>query len=146
MLRGNHPATVDAKFRLKVPTAFRNYIRDSWGNELFLTSFNGDNLLAYPLASWSEFEARLDRLPQLDPSRQRLMSRINYFGAMTTMDKQGRVLVPQVLRETAGIEGEVVVMGQRDHLEVWNHEVFRKRLEAAPLTDADFAKLADMGI
>lgn len=146
MLRGNHPATVDAKYRLKVPTAFRNFIRDTWGNELFLTSFTGENLLAYPLAEWSEMEARLDRIPQMNPARQRLMSRVNYYGAMTTMDKQGRLLVPQLLRERAAIEGEVVVMGQMDHLEVWNHEVFRQRLDSAPLTDTDLQTLADLGI
>jgi len=146
MLRGNHPATVDAKYRLKVPTAFRNFIRDSWGNELFLTSFTGENLLAYPLAEWSEMEARLDRIPQMNPARQKLMSRVNYYGAMTTMDKQGRLLVPQLLREKAAIEGEVVVMGQMDHLEVWNHEVFRQRLESTPLTDTDLQTLADLGI
>lgn len=146
MLRGNHPATVDAKFRLKIPTAFRNFVRDSWGTELFLTSFTGENLLAYPLAEWSEMEARLDRIPTMNPARQKLMSRVNYYGAMATMDKQGRVLVPQLLREKAGIEGEVVVMGQMNHLEVWNHDVFRQRLEASPLTDIDLQTLADLGI
>jgi len=146
MLRGNHPATVDGKFRIKVPTAFRNHIRETYGDELFITSFSGENLLAYPLAEWSRMEARLQQIPSMNPSRQKLMTRVNYYGAMASMDAQGRVLVPQLLRESARIEGEVVVMGQMTHLEIWNHDVFRSRLDSTPLTDDDLRTLADMGI
>lgn len=146
MLRGNHPATVDAKFRLKVPTAFRSFILEHWGGDLFITSFTGQNVLAYPLAEWTEIEARLERIPTMNPARQKLLSRVNYYGAMASMDKQGRVLLPQLVRESAAVDGEVVVMGQMNHLEIWNHEVFRRRLDSAPLTDADFQTLADLGI
>lgn len=146
MLRGNHPATVDAKFRIKVPTAFRNFLRDTWGDELFLTSFTGENVLAYPLGEWQAIEARLQKIPTMNPARQKLLARVNYFGAVNSMDKQGRVLVPQLLRESAEVEGEIVVMGQMNHLEIWNHEVFRRRLEASPLSVADMETLADLGI
>ena len=132
MLRGNQPATVDAKHRIKVPTSFRNFIRDAHGDELFLTSFSGENMLAYPLAEWSEIETRLQRIPAMNPARQKLLSRVNYYGAVSSMDNQGRVLVPQLLREGAGIEGEVVVMGQLTHLEIWNHEIFKRRLDSSP--------------
>jgi len=146
MLRGNHPATVDAKSRVKVPTAFRNLIRETYGDDLFLTSFTGENVLVYPMAEWSRMEERLQRIPSMNPSRQRLMARVNYFGAVASMDRQGRLLVPQLLRESAHIDGEVVVMGQLTHLEVWNHEIFRSRLTDAPLTEDDLQVLADMGI
>jgi MraZ protein len=146
MLRGNHPATVDAKSRVKVPTAFRNLIRESYGDEFFLTSFTGENVLAYPMQEWTSMEERLRGIPSMNPARQKLMARVNYFGAVATMDKQGRVLVPQLVREAAQIDGEVVVMGQMTHLEIWNHDLFRGRLDAAPLTGDDFQVLADMGI
>ncbi len=146
MLRGNHPATVDAKFRLKIPTAFRNFIRERYGDDLFLTSFTGDNLLVYPLAVWSVIEERLQEIPSMNPTRRKLLNRANYFGALSTMDRQGRVLVPALLRESAHVDGEVVVMGQLNYLEVWNHAIFRERLESEPLTDADFQTLSEMGI
>ncbi len=91
-------------------------------------------------------EERLRGIPSMNPARQKLMARVNYFGAIATMDKQGRVLVPQLVRESAQIDGEVVVMGQMTHLEIWNHDLFRGRLDAAPLTGDDFQVLADMGI
>jgi MraZ protein len=146
MLRGNHAATVDAKSRVKVPTAFRNLIRETYGDDLFVTSFSGDNVLIYPMPEWSRMEERLQRIPSMNPARQKLMARVNYFGAVASMDRQGRILVPQLVRESAHIGGEVVVMGQMSHLEVWNHEIFRGRLDDAPLTDDDLQVLADMGI
>ena len=146
MLRGNHPATVDAKFRIKVPTAFRNLIRETYGDDLFLTSFTGENVLAYPLPEWSRLEEKLLQIPSMNPSRQKLLARVNYFGGVSSMDKTGRVLVPQLLRETASIEGEVVVMGQLTHLEIWNHDLFRQRLDAKPLTMDDMETLAGLGI
>ncbi|NKB90264.1 MAG: division/cell wall cluster transcriptional repressor MraZ [Acidobacteria bacterium] len=146
MLRGNHPATVDAKSRIKVPTAFRNVIRETYGDDLFVTSFSGDNVLAYPMSEWNRMEERLQRIPSMNPARQKLMTRVNYFGAVASMDRQGRILVPQLLRESARVDGEVVVMGQISHLEIWNHDTFRGRLDDAPLTDDDLQVLADMGI
>ena len=146
MLRGNQPATVDDKGRIKVPTSFRTAIRDAYGAEVFLTSLDGDNVRVYPLPVWTALEERINRIPAMNPARQKLMDRVNYFGHVTTMDKQGRVLVPALLREKADISGEVVVMGQMDYLVVWNHEVFRQRLDAEPLSAEDFEKLAELGI
>ncbi len=82
----------------------------------------------------------------MNPARQKLMDRVNYFGHVTTMDKQGRVLIPSLLREEAHMNGEVVVMGQMDYLVVWNHEIFRQRLDSEPLSRDDFEKLAELGI
>jgi len=146
MLRGNQPATVDDKGRIKVPTSFRTAIRDAYGAEVFLTSLDGENVRVYPLPVWTALEERINRIPAMNPARQKLMDRVNYFGHVTTMDKQGRVLVPSLLREKADISGEVVVMGQMDYLVVWNHEVFRQRLDAEPLSAEDFEKLAELGI
>jgi MraZ protein len=146
MLRGNQHATVDDKGRIKIPTSFRNAIRDNWGAEVFLTSVDGENVRIYPLPVWAAVEERINKIPAMSPARQKFMDRVNYYGHVTTMDKQGRVTVPQKLRETADVSGEIVVMGQMDYLVVWNDEVFRSRLEAEPLTNEDFEKLAELGI
>ena len=101
MLRGNQPATVDDKGRIKVPTSFRAAIRESYGVEVFMTSLTGENVRIYPLPVWRALEERIDQIPAMNPARQKLMDRVNYFGHVTTMDKQGRVLVPPLLREAA---------------------------------------------
>ena len=146
MLRGNQPATVDDKGRIKVPTSFRTAIRDSYGAEVFLTSVDGKNVRIYPLQVWAGIEERINKIPAMSPARQKFMDRVNYFGHVTTMDKQGRVLVPSLLRDQAQMTGEVVVMGQMDHLVVWNHEIFKGRLDSEPLTNEDLEELAELGI
>ena len=146
MLRGNQPATVDDKGRIKIPTSFRSAIRDAYGADVFLTSLDGENVRVYPLPVWTAVEERLHRVPAMNPARQKFMDRVNYFGHVTTIDKQGRVVVPQRLRDEAKMAGEVVVMGQMDYLVVWNHEAFRGRLDGEPLTPEDFEKLAELGI
>lgn len=146
MLRGNQPATVDDKGRIKIPTSFRSSMRDQYGAEVFLTSIDGNNVRIYPLPVWAAVEERINKIPAMNPARQKFMDRVNYFGHVSSMDKQGRVLVPALLRDEAQMTGEVVVMGQMDYLVVWNHEVFRSRMEREPLTSEDLERLAELGI
>ncbi|SVB72919.1 uncharacterized protein METZ01_LOCUS225773, partial [marine metagenome] len=110
------------------------------------TSVDGTNVRIYPLPVWAAVEERIQRIPLMSPARQKFMDRVNYFGHVTTMDKQGRVLVPQRLRDEAKVSGEVVVMGQMDYLVVWNHEIFRSRMDGEPMLVEDFEKLAELGI
>ena len=69
MLRGNQPATVDDKGRIKIPTSFRAAIRENFGNEVFLTSFDGEHARIYPLPVWAALEERIKGLPSMNPSR-----------------------------------------------------------------------------
>ena len=146
MFRGSAPAKIDDKGRLKIPTDFRRYVEDRFGPEIFVTSVDGDSALLYPLAVWEEIENRLLALPSTDQKRARFLERVNYFGQQTRIDVQGRILLPQILRERAGMNGDVVVSAQLDHLVVWNHERFRQRLDAQPFTEEDFRALAERGI
>lgn len=146
MLRGSAPAKIDDKGRLKIPTDFRRLIEEKYGPDLFVTSVVGDSALVYPLAVWEEIEAKLGALPSTDRTKARYLERVSYFGQQGTLDVQGRILIPQILREAAGMNGDVVVSGQLDHLVIWNHERFVKRLEDQPFTDEDFRALSLAGI
>ncbi|MBV8200923.1 MAG: division/cell wall cluster transcriptional repressor MraZ, partial [Acidobacteria bacterium] len=70
----------------------------------------------------------------------------NYFGQQSRLDNQGRLLIPPILRESAGMTGEVVVSAHLDHLVVWNRDRFARRLEQQPFTDEDFRTLSERGI
>ena len=70
MLRGNAPATIDEKGRLKVPTVFRAEIEDSWGGDFYVTSLTGESVLVYPLPIWQEIEEKLAKLPSLNPTKK----------------------------------------------------------------------------
>jgi MraZ protein len=81
----------------------------------------------------------------MDPAKVKLQRITSYYGLVTQMDPQGRILIPQLLRETAQISGDVVVIGKSDHLEVWNDESFRKSLLEDPLTLEERERLAQQG-
>lgn len=146
VLRGNAPAKIDDKGRLKVPNQFRSLVETHHGREVFVTSLNGDSVRVYPLPVWIEIERKLGQMPSTHPARLRFLSRVNYYGQAGEIDSQGRVLIHQRLRESAAMVGEVDVFGQYDHLEVWNHERFVTKLEREPYTDDDARALAEFGI
>lgn len=147
MLRGNHPARVDDKGRIKIPNGFRTLVESQYGAELFVTSLTGEYVRLYPMAVWLEIERRLSQVPSTNPSKLRFLDRVNFFGQVAAMDKQGRVLLPQMLRETAAMSGEVSVLGLQNHLAVWNLRRLQERLfKKEPFTDEDGKVLSEYGI
>ena len=154
MFRGNNPARVDEKGRLKLPADFKHLIERKYstpdglkeGLQFYITSKDGDVAEIYPLPEWEKFEEKLAVIPNMNPAKRKLLDRLNYFGQMSRMDDQGRVLLPQILRERARLAGDVVVFGMQTYLEVANHESFRQNMEANPLTDSDQEVLAGFGL
>lgn len=146
MFRGSQQARIDDKGRLKVPSDFRGVLEDRYGTRLFVTSYFGESVLIYPLPVWEEVERKLLALPSTLDERDRLLEAVNYYGTPTELDAQGRVLIPQKLRDSALMVGDVDVMGKLTVLEVWNHERLKTRVEGKPLTKADLAVLAAAGI
>lgn len=147
MLRGNHPSTVDDKGRLKLPAAYRSALEAEPGTELFVTSVTGEYVRVYPLPVWLEIERKLAEVPSTNPSKLRFLDRVSFFGQVVALDRQGRVLLPQILRESAAMAGEVSVLGQLNHLAVWNLERLRERLfRTDPFTDEDGRVLSGFGI
>jgi len=146
VFRGNAPATVDDKGRLKVPNAFRSALESKYGRELFLTSVTGEYVRIYPMPVWLEFEEKLNQVPSTHPAKLRLLDRLSYFGQAGEFDAQGRVLIPVRLRESATMLGEVDVLGQYSYLDVWNHDRFLAKMQRDPYTDDDARALAEFGL
>ena len=92
------------------------------------------------------FEAKLALIPNFNPAKKKLLDRLNYYGQLVRMDEQGRVLLPQILREQANVLGDVVVFGMQTYLEVANHEAFKQNMDANPLTEEDEQALAAFGL
>ncbi len=143
---GHSPAKIDEKGRLKVPANFRKIIEERFGSDCFITSRDGERALIYPMPVWLEFHSRIARVPSSSLAKEKLMDRLNYFGHPATIDGQGRILVPAVLRQVAGIADEVVVLGSQDHLTVWNEQRIQKRLVDQPLTPEDLKELELHGV
>ncbi len=145
MLRGNYPATVDEKGRLKIPVDFLAALR-KYGGKFYVTSENGDYVRIYPMKVWGEIEKRLAKLSSHNRAKQRFLTRANYYGQVVTLDGQGRILIPPVLREAAQMKGEVDVLGSLNYLQVWNHARFLDELNRNPITAEDEKILDELGI
>jgi MraZ protein len=140
--RGSAPARLDEKGRLKVPTLFRQQIDEAFGPELFVTSLHGREVLLYPLAVWRALEEKLAALAAIHRAKNKFLERVNYFGQNGSLDGQGRVLIPQILRDAAKLPPDVVVTGNIDHLVVSDRAGLASRLASEDFTDQDYDELS----
>ncbi len=146
MFRGNHPTRVDEKGRLKLPAEFKREIEEKYGTKFYITSKDGRTAEVHPIEEWEKYEQKIMSMPNSNPVKKRLLNLTSYYGQMAEMDAQGRVLVPQILRESAKVVGDVAVFGKLTYLEVTNMDAFRQDMEAHPLTDADAEVLSSFGL
>lgn len=145
MLRGNYPAKVDEKGRVKIPAAYLEALRE-YGNKFYVTSENGDYVRVYPMKIWNEIEEKLARLSSHNRTKQKFLTRTNYYGQVVELDGQGRILIPGILRESAQMRGDVDVLGNLNYLEVWNHTRFLDNMKANAITEEDEKTLDELGI
>jgi MraZ protein len=144
-LRGNYPAKVDEKGRLKIPASFLEELKE-FGNLFYITSPNGETARIYPMKVWNEIEDKLAKLPSTNKAKRKFLLRTSYFGQVVELDGQGRVLMPSVLREKAQTKGDVAVLGALDYLEVMNNARALEHMDKDPYTDEDDKVLGDLGI
>jgi len=144
-LRGNYPAKVDEKGRLKIPVSFLEELKE-YGNQFYITSPTGETARIYPMKVWNEIEDKLAKLPSSNKSKRKFLMRTSYFGQAVELDGQGRVLLPSVLREKAQTKGDVAVLGALDYLEVINNARALDQMDKDPYTDEDDKALGDLGI
>lgn len=131
MLRGNSQARVDEKGRLKIPAQFKQVLDEHFENRFFVTSLDGLNARIYPIEEWTKLEEKF-KDNSFDELKSLVKFKVNLYGGEAEMDKQGRILIPQVLREKAGMKGDVFVLGLTTYLAVYTHD------RARPLADQEF--------
>jgi MraZ protein len=113
---GEYRHAIDGKGRIAVPARFRAELEDG----AFVSRWIDGCVAIFPRGAWDQLAARVASLPVSDAGA-RTFSRFVFSGAFEVeLDRQGRALVPAGLREFATLEGEAVVVGARDHVELWN--------------------------
>jgi MraZ protein len=142
--RGSAPARLDEKGRLKVPNLFRQQIEEAFGRDLFVTSLHGRNFLLYPMPIWRSLEEKLAQQPAIHRAKAKFLERVNFFGQDAVLDAQGRVLVPQILRDAAKLAPDVVVTGNIDHLVVTDRGATRDRMATENFTVEDYDELSKL--
>jgi len=143
MFIGEYNHTIDAKGRLIVPSKFR----ESLGEEFVATKGLDGCLFVYPMEEWNEFTEKLRELP-LTKKDARQFSRFFLAGAASCeIDKQGRILIPAVLREFAKLEKDAVLVGVSSRIEIWSKANWEAVNDTSDDDMEDIAEhMADLGI
>ena len=120
--RGVSTLNLDTKGRFAIPTKYRDRLVDTCASQLVITVDKDRCLLIYPEPTWIEIEKKINDLPSFN-NATRILKRL-YVGHAheVEMDGQGRVLLPPKLREFAGLAKKVALVGQGEHLELWDEE------------------------
>lgn len=143
MFMGEYHHTLDAKGRLIVPARFR----EGLGDTFIVTRGLDQCLFAYPMSEWRDIEEKLRALP-LTKADARSFVRFFFSGAIECeLDKQGRIMLPQNLRDYAHMEKDVVAVGVSTRVELWSAERWKEYVESASESfDAIAESIVDLGI
>jgi len=119
--RGVSNCNVDAKGRFAMPTKYRETFTDTADGKCVITIDTEDDcLLLYPLPVWEEIEAKLEALPSLNRKVRRIQRLLIGHASEIEIDAQGRVLLPPILRQFAGVDKKLVLVGQGKKFELWS--------------------------
>ncbi len=129
MYFGEHAITLDAKGRMAIPTRYRDAIKEQCDNRLVLTysAFDSGALWLYPEDDWKRVRDEVMGLSTFNPSHRSLQRRLVGSATPLEPDASGRVLLPQALRQVAGLEKRVVFMGMGSRFEIWNETVLNQK-------------------
>ena len=142
MFIGEYQHALDAKNRMIIPSK----LRDNLGNKFVITKGLDGCLYIYPLKEWEVLEEKLKKLP-LTNKDARAFVRFFFSGACEIeLDKQGRGLIPQNLREYAKIEKEIISIGVLTRIEVWSKEKWQEYNESDMDFDSIAEKMTELGI
>ncbi|HHX87998.1 MAG TPA: division/cell wall cluster transcriptional repressor MraZ [Firmicutes bacterium] len=136
MFMGEYQHTLDEKGRVAIPSR----LRDDLSERFVITRGLDQCLFVYPLEEWSRIEGKLKALP-FTKSDARAFTRMFFSGAIEVeLDRQGRALIPQHLRDYAQLEKEVRIIGVSNRVEVWSETVWREYSHKASLTYEQIAE------
>lgn len=146
MFRGRFSHGLDKKGRLAIPAKFREILVTRFDERLIVTHFD-QCLWAYPVSAWQELEKKIAGLPQFLEEIKALQRVFISAASECPLDKQGRILLPQTLREYAGLNSEVVLVGMTQRIEIWSKERWEKVFsESQKKLESLQEKLAELGL
>lgn len=140
MFYGEHEHSMDRKGRLIIPSKFREVFKENYVERFFVTRGLDMCLFVFAEDEWRKQESRFKALP-FTSSEARQFSRLYFSGACeVTCDKQGRILIPDYLKEFAGIKRDVIIVGVSSRMEIWSKEIWQAYYKS---TRESFEKIAE---
>ncbi len=146
MFRGRFEYAIDDKGRVKIPPKFKDILSSRHIGILVMTLFD-ECIYAYPQDVWEELEKKAVNLPLTNKSARRFKRMFFSSAQDVNIDRQGRVLIPSVLREDTAIEREAVILGNLDHIEIWSKSKWEEEFAALRSSEDELAnEIEDLGI
>ncbi len=136
MFIGSYNNSLDAKYRMIVPSKHREEL----GLRCIVTKGIDKCLFIYPVDEWQKFAEKLSALPKTDPNARNFVRHMYGNAEECEVDKQGRITIPQSLREYADIEKELTTMGNGEKIEVWARDVYESSEIAESMDGSDIAQ------
>jgi MraZ protein len=128
MFRGVNEVNIDAKGRIVMPTRYRERLQHEGNGSIVLTIDTDERcLLLYPLAAWEEIESKLALLPSFNPAARRIQRLLIGHATEIELDSHGRILLPPILREYAGLTKLAMLVGQGKKFELWDEHHWQER-------------------
>jgi len=124
IFRGINNIALDAKGRMAIPARYRDRLMEISGGRMVVTVDREKCLLAYPLPEWEIIENQLVNLPSLNKQARLLQRLLIGHATETELDSQGRILLPAMLREYAGMDKKIVLIGQGKKFEIWYEQTW----------------------
>jgi transcriptional regulator MraZ len=146
---GNPKTKLDDRGRLKMPAEFKAFIEKKYGkdfNAFYITSREGRDAEIFPMPEWQQHMAKVFAMPVSLTARKKLLDRYNLYGDRADMDPQGRLLLPEELRNAGLANVEVKVAGEGNCLRVTSLKVLRESVAANPFTEQEEEVLARHGV
>jgi MraZ protein len=139
MFRGRYEHAIDSKGRISIPSKFREILTEKYDDRLVITNFD-HCLVAFPYEEWSVLEQKVNSL-SLVKKEAKTFLRFFYSSAIDCMiDKQGRLLIPQTLRDYANLQRDVILVGEGKKIEIWAKERWEEVVKRA---QEEFDQISD---
>lgn len=127
MFRGIHGINIDTKGRMAIPAKYRQHLQDEAKSNVVITIDTEQKcLLLYPFKIWEEIERKIAALPSFQPATRRIQRLLIGHATELSLDSHGRILLPPLLRDYAGIDKSVMLLGQGNKFEIWDEKSWEK--------------------
>ncbi|MBI5902349.1 MAG: division/cell wall cluster transcriptional repressor MraZ, partial [Deltaproteobacteria bacterium] len=132
--RGRYEHLIDSKGRLSIPSRIRETLNERYDSRLVITTYDSC-LIAYPFAEWQKLEEKVSALPEFSKDTKAFLRFFYSSATDCAIDKLGRILVPQALREYARLDKDVILIGAFRHIEMWSKALWEKAEQTASNED-----------
>ncbi len=130
MFQGSHAINMDAKGRIAVPAKYRESLADNCGGRIVMTAHTQDKcVLIYPETEWAQILPKIEALPTFNKAALRAQRLLIGYACSLELDGNGRVLVPPTLRDYAGLEKKLMLVGLGKKFELWSEDAFQSSID-----------------